>query len=270
MMALASNHRINSNNRHFPMKYLVPVILSALTIAACSDRPTSTIRVLCTNHMANATISISNQVKGSCPVDIQVAAGTHVLEATQKMSEETENLYTQEIVVGSGVTQTVELGEPKKVLTLAAGKKAMAAFEQANAERIKEAKNGNATAQRELAQEYYANPIVREHRDRPAQYRYWIKKASDAGIADAQVEYGLVLEEDKNYEAAVVLFRKAADQGHAFGYSFLANAYLVGRGVPQDTEKGCQLLAEAANRGNRMAAWSLKNSRTGLLTYSCK
>lgn len=58
------------------------------------------------------------------------------------------------------------------------------------------------------------------------------------------------------WDKAFPLWEKAAVKGHARALNNLAAAYLEGRGVNKDIERGCQLMEQAANKGASVATWS--------------
>lgn len=73
--------------------------------------------------------------------------------------------------------------------------------------------------------------------------------------AEAYIDYALDMDGKGAYEAAFLYFQRAAELGSARGLNAMATAYLNGRGVEQDTEKGRALLLQAAKAGSDRA-WS--------------
>lgn len=61
---------------------------------------------------------------------------------------------------------------------------------------------------------------------------------------------------NKEWDKAFPLWEKAAAKGHVKALNNLAVAYLEGRGVSKDIERGCQLMEHAASKGASAAAWS--------------
>jgi hypothetical protein len=61
------------------------------------------------------------------------------------------------------------------------------------------------------------------------------------------------LYDQKKYDAAVPLFRKAAEQGNAFAQYSLGYAYANGRGVPKDNEKAKEWYRKSAAQGDEGA-----------------
>jgi len=55
--------------------------------------------------------------------------------------------------------------------------------------------------------------------------------------------------EEQNYPAAVALFRKAAERGHALSQTRLAACYISGGGVEQDLEVAAEWTRLAADQG---------------------
>lgn len=73
--------------------------------------------------------------------------------------------------------------------------------------------------------------------------------------AEDYIDYALEMDEAGAHEAAFLYFQRAAELGSARGLNAMATAYLNGRGVEQDTEKGRALLLQAAKAGSDRA-WS--------------
>lgn len=59
------------------------------------------------------------------------------------------------------------------------------------------------------------------------------------------------------YEKSAEWFQKAADEGSAYAKNDLANAYLLGRGVDKNIEKGLDLYQQAAAAGDEYAMFNL-------------
>ena len=103
--------------------------------------------------------------------------------------------------------------------------------------------------------------------------RVWLQKA--AALVDAWAQFregqfiqsfatqdkGLsFLEREKEYQDAIVLLRKSADQGHGQAYNILAHAYYRGYGVEQDKEKSHEYDLEGSKRGYYFSSHSVANN----------
>jgi TPR repeat protein len=83
-----------------------------------------------------------------------------------------------------------------------------------------------------------------------------LARAADAGHADAQVEYAVMLANGKGVKkdekAAVKLLRIAAERGNPVAQNRLARAYSAGVGVAADQIEACKwhLLARAAGESD--------------------
>jgi len=84
-----------------------------------------------------------------------------------------------------------------------------------------------------------------------------MRKAAEAGDADAQYDLGLMYHDGEgvpeDYVEAVKWFRKAAEQGHAAAQFYLGIAYHGGVGVPKDDAEAVKWLRKAAEQGHARA-----------------
>ncbi len=80
-----------------------------------------------------------------------------------------------------------------------------------------------------------------------------LKRAADAGNADAQVMLGQLLDGAEFDEDAVKYFRKAADLGNSEGAFGLGTMYASGEGVGQSFSEALKWLRKAAELGNKNA-----------------
>jgi TPR repeat protein len=91
----------------------------------------------------------------------------------------------------------------------------------------------------------------------PAAYIETMRKAAEAGDADAQYDLGLMYHDGEgvpeDYVEAVKWFRKAAEQGHAAAQFYLGIAYHGGVGVPKDDAEAVKWLRKAAEQGHARA-----------------
>ena len=68
---------------------------------------------------------------------------------------------------------------------------------------------------------------------------------------------GKLLQNRKRIEEAVSCYEKAAAQGNQFAGYRLGKLYLLGDGVPKDTEKAITHLTQSAEAGNQYAQYAL-------------
>lgn len=85
-----------------------------------------------------------------------------------------------------------------------------------------------------------------------------LKKAADAGHAEAQALYGYLLDEADNDVEAADYYKRAADQGNSDGAFGLAGLYTSGDGgLTKDYALALEWLNKAANAGHVQATISL-------------
>lgn len=84
--------------------------------------------------------------------------------------------------------------------------------------------------------------------------RHWLTAATDDGDDEAAYLLGLLLSGGgfpfDEPEEAFHLFRKAVDRGSRSARSYLAAAYLLGRGIRQNEQLGREMMIEAAYGGD--------------------
>jgi len=90
-----------------------------------------------------------------------------------------------------------------------------------------------------------------------------VKARALKGDALSQNHMGVMYADQKNYEYASVWFRRAAEQGDAFGQYGLATLYKEGLGLPKDYTKAAGWYHKAALQGDAKAQYHL-----GTLFYS--
>jgi TPR repeat protein len=84
-----------------------------------------------------------------------------------------------------------------------------------------------------------------------------LKRAADAGHADAQALYGTILDSAEIDDEAVVYLRKATEQGNGDGQYGLAKIYLTGEAKAPDDQAAARLMRAAAAQGHERATISL-------------
>lgn len=110
-----------------------------------------------------------------------------------------------------------------------------------------------------FAQYYMASRYWDRKKDQPtnAYHIYWLKRAAQQGLADAQTTLGRRYREGigvkKDLLQAVKFYQLAADQGFAMAQSALAQCYEEGKGVTKDEQYAVRLYQLAADQGLALA-----------------
>lgn len=84
-----------------------------------------------------------------------------------------------------------------------------------------------------------------------------LRKAADAGHAEAQVVLASILDSAESDEEAVAYYRKAAASGNLDGIFGLGSMLGVGEGVKKDVKEARVLITRAAEGGHKLAIRSL-------------
>jgi TPR repeat protein len=84
-----------------------------------------------------------------------------------------------------------------------------------------------------------------------------LRKAADAGHAEAQAVLAAILDATDADEEAVTYYRKAAEAGNLDGVFGLATMYASGDGIKKDIQQARSLLIRAAEGGHKEATWLL-------------
>ncbi|MCI9577246.1 MAG: sel1 repeat family protein [Oscillibacter sp.] len=85
----------------------------------------------------------------------------------------------------------------------------------------------------------------------------WFRRSAETGNDFSQYALGRLLQNRKRIKEAVGWYEKAAAQGNQFADCRLGKLYLLGDGVPKDTEKAIVHLTQSAKTGNRYAQYTL-------------
>ena len=85
----------------------------------------------------------------------------------------------------------------------------------------------------------------------------WFCRSAEAGNNFSQYALGKLLQNRKRIKEAVNWFEKATTQGNQYAGYRLGKLYLLGDGVPKDTEKAIEHLTQAAESGNQYAQYAL-------------
>jgi hypothetical protein len=84
--------------------------------------------------------------------------------------------------------------------------------------------------------------------------RYWYQKGAEAGLNTSMMQLGVMMREDKRYDEAYQLFKKAAENGNLDAMGWLASCYSEGLGTKKDDGMALFWLKKAADGGSRDAA----------------
>ena len=85
----------------------------------------------------------------------------------------------------------------------------------------------------------------------------WFRRSAEAGSDFSQYALGKLLQSRKRIEEAVGWYEKAAAQGNQYADYRLGKLYLLGDGVPKDTERAIEHLTQASESGNQYAQYAL-------------
>ncbi|WP_080756485.1 tetratricopeptide repeat protein [Aeromonas hydrophila] len=125
---------------------------------------------------------------------------------------------------------------------------------------IKAAKDGDATAQFELARKYVFGQGIEQSDDQAAE---WCRKAAEQGHSRAQFNLGVMYEQgqgvEKNYKKAAEWYYKAAEQKYVGAQFNLGHMYQNGLGVEQNDSKAVEWYSKAAELGDADAQYLLGN-----------
>jgi TPR repeat protein len=92
------------------------------------------LRIICEGETAGAQVSTNGQVKGRCPIDMEIPVGTVKIRAAKKIDDDFERVFEDELELGSGAVQRVEVVLGGRRSTSAAMKRWEAAADAGDAE----------------------------------------------------------------------------------------------------------------------------------------
>lgn len=81
----------------------------------------------------------------------------------------------------------------------------------------------------------------------------WLRKAADQEYAPAQVLLAYIMDKAEENEAAIELYRAAAEQGNVEGELGLGVMYAAGEGVERDQEQALYWIQRSAEHGHAPA-----------------
>lgn len=109
------------------------------------------------------------------------------------------------------------------------------------------AEAGDADAQSQLAEMYYTGRGAPEDQALAVK---WFTAAAEQGDVASQVNLGLLLAQNSDYEAAAKWFSLAAAQGDGAAMNNMAAFHMRGLGVPRDIPKAFAILEKVAEQGD--------------------
>ena len=109
--------------------------MGLLAAASVAHAAGSLLRISCEGDAAGAEISVNDDFKGECPIDVKVPAGTVKLFAKRSVDADHERVLEQEMRIGDEVVKTVELVLPPARLSADAQHRADTAAAAARARR---------------------------------------------------------------------------------------------------------------------------------------
>jgi len=85
--------------------------------------------------------------------------------------------------------------------------------------------------------------------------RQWLEKGAELGDVNAQVNFGMMLDDEGDYEGARKWWELAAAQGNAIAMSNIAQLYSNGEGVEKNESTAAEWNLKAAMKGDREAQY---------------
>lgn len=123
---------------------------------------------------------------------------------------------------------------------------------------IKDANDGDAEAQFQLARKYILGQDIAQSDSKAAQ---WCRRAAEQGHSRAQYNLGVMCDKGigvkQSYSEAVKWYRYAAEQGHARAQFNLGVMYEEGLGLEPNNSQALKLYRKAAEQGNTDAQFNL-------------
>lgn len=85
----------------------------------------------------------------------------------------------------------------------------------------------------------------------------WLRRSAEVGNDFSQYVLGKLLQQQGRITEAVEWYEQASAQGNQYADYRLGKLYLLGDGVPKDTEKAIEHLTQASESGNQYAQYAL-------------
>ena len=231
----------------------------ALLISTAANAAGSMLRVTCEGNGEGAEVYINGELKGECPIDLQVPKGTVKLSARKKYDHGEYRFY-QEFLLGDGAAKRVEVWAlPVATVDLM---------------KANQAEAGDAVAMSVIHKLYYTYGLYSKNVD-AARKNYeqalrWGLKAVDAGNKSPDLMFQLgdiylhglgtdvnTERADQWYKRGLELGEAAAEKGDTDAMKALASAYVYGQGVSVDKSEAARWLNKAKDKGADVD-WQLK------------
>lgn len=91
----------------------------------------------------------------------------------------------------------------------------------------------------------------------------WFRRSAETGNDFSQYVLGKLLQGENRIEESISWYEKAAAQGNQYANYRLGKLYLLGDGIPKDTEKAIVHLTQSAEAGNQYAQYALGKLHLG-------
>ncbi|MCU4120156.1 hypothetical protein [Variovorax sp. N23] len=196
------------------------------------------LRVGCEGDSAGAEVSVNGEIKGQCPLDMQIPVGVVRIWAAKPAGPDRERVFEKEMRLGTGVVQRVDI---------------VVGWYQTTAEAIKRweraANAGDAQSMYQLGWAYeWGTAGVVDF----AKASAWYGRAAEAGNAAAMEAYGAAIVRgsaaEKSPEVAKAWFAKALAKGDGAALAYQAMHYKYSKD-PREVAQSPALYARAAQAG---------------------
>lgn len=209
------------------------------------------LRVGCEGDSAGAEVSINGEIKGQCPLDMEIPVGVVRIRAAKPAGPNRERVFEKELRLGTGVVQRVEV---------------VVGWYQTTAEAIKRweraANAGDAQAMYELGWAYeWGTAGVIDFVKSSAYYG----QAAAAGHPAGMYEYARAIYQGRAVEKSKDIADSWSEKAFAKNYS--AALYLKGVQYqyskdPQQVSQSRELFVKAAQAGSAIAMIELQDSES--------
>lgn len=125
------------------LAFLIVTVITSSTVMAANKKASQSnekeanakLRITCFDSNEGAVVSINGKVKGECPFDTQVPAGTVTVSAKKTSADGAfEQVFEKELVMGEGIVKKVEIELGPPVITEAGKRIELEKIERAKAD----------------------------------------------------------------------------------------------------------------------------------------
>lgn len=209
-----------------------------LYLTFCPVHAASMLRIACEGQNAGAVISVNGKPRGSCPLDIQVAAGSVHVTAVKKFADGQERIFERVMEVGDGTVARVTIELDSRAIY----------------DMIRGAEAGDELSMQRVA-------FLYKKRDDQEKALYWNMKLAERGRTSAMFSVGDHYRDGAGvpsdagkanawYKRAFEKASKEAEAGNTDAMVQIGMAHLLGRGVAEDREKAISWLRMAKSKGH--------------------